>query len=62
MKGRDNKRKVCKCIIRGVVWLGVRKKIPDRNGTLILVHPIEHIKFLRKFKYCPICGKKIEEL
>lgn len=45
----------CKCIIRGIVQIGIKK-----GNDVILTQSIEYPKFLRKFEYCPLCGKRIK--
>lgn len=49
------KRKNCTCRIRGIVELYVIK-----SGQYHVCDPYDCGKYLRKFKYCPLCGKKIK--
>ena len=50
----EQKRKIkCRCRIVGIYSLAVRKKYYDE-----LIHPDDYVKNLRKFKYCPLCGKE----
>jgi hypothetical protein len=51
------RKKVCKCVIRGVFLMAVIK-----NGQQELVHPYDYERYLCKFNFCPICGKTIKEV
>jgi len=42
----------CKCGIGGIVLLWKDAQV---------VHPDDYYKWVRKFNYCPICGKKIKK-
>ncbi len=44
----------CKCNIRGVV-----KLFKIKNGLFYSIHPEYYVKWWRKFKFCPLCGKKL---
>ena len=47
--------KECECKIRGIVEMyDVRKSI------WFNVHPDNIMRRLRKFKFCPICGRKLK--
>jgi hypothetical protein len=49
------KKKLCKCRIRGIVDLWKIK-----GDMYYAIDPYERPALLRKFKYCPICGKKLD--
>lgn len=55
-KADKRKKKKCTCKIRGIVELFIVE-----NGFLLNIHPSDYTKNLRKFKYCPICGKSLKE-
>lgn len=57
VKSRDKIVKSCKCNIFGIVSL-VNKK----NDMYYKIDPIHYNRTLKKFKYCPICGKLIREV
>lgn len=48
------KERKCKCNVRGVVRLYT---IKDYIGYA--VHPDDEARYLRKFKFCPLCGRRI---
>ena len=48
------KKKKCNCKIRGVVEL-----YEIKNGMFYSLFSEHYVKWLRKFKFCPLCGRKI---
>ena len=46
--------KKCECRIRGVVEMHDVRKTVYYN-----IHPDNFMRRLRKFKFCPICGKEL---
>jgi len=48
------KIKKCKCKIRGVVEL-----YEIKDGIFYSLYFEHYAKWLRRFKYCPLCGKKL---
>ena len=52
--GERKQKKICKCKIRGVIEL-----YQIKNGQFYSIHPVDKPRWLRKFKFCPLCGRKI---
>lgn len=55
-KPMDEKKgkKRCHCRIRGVVRL-----VKIKSGINYAVDPYDYGKWLRRFRFCPLCGKKL---
>lgn len=51
---KPKNRKKCECKIRGIVEM-----YDVRKGIYWNIHPDDIIYRLRKFKFCPICGKEL---
>ncbi len=46
------KKKRCQCKIRGVFTLW-----KDIKGVGYMIHPRDWYRYLRRFRFCPICGR-----
>lgn len=50
-------KKQCKCNIRGIAQL-----YTDKKGLYYKTDPRDYGRSLRRFRFCPLCGKKLQEL
>ena len=54
-KTAGKKKRSCKCKIRGILKMWRE----DKDGIGHVIDYYDYGRYLRKFKYCPICGKGI---
>ena len=58
MTAKKMRKKSCKCKIRGIVEMA---EIKQGHIGQYLIHPDYYAKWLRKFKFCPLCGKELTQ-
>jgi len=51
--------RVCKCPIRGIVEVYELRWVSADDYCYHIPDPYRRERFLRNFKYCPLCGRPI---